>query len=893
WHGVFSEYTFSTLGFYCDGADLVRQKYENLGVDAKVLLVIEYRCDPYSPWQTFFEGNLLVSNLRMTEGMRAVECTVEESGTAMMLRNRYEIPVDLLSDLSLDGETPVTPFTNGVFPAKIKSNESGALIRRFYRAILRAGCIVDTIGRNHGLFDPDNPDEIRFGQNGSPCYISPSMLPSFSFNDIVNFQGDLYRCVAPTSTAGAFVPSEWQLLPYDEVNALRYSAEHFLAKVHAAQPGASVLTVQDLIDNGCMMFDAAGVIQEGIDPAFLEIFGRVFFTAAQTLNEFPGTQPQGVGLVQVYGQEVDDDLPNHWDLNDCGSNDFDGTQSDGEPIYLFVAPEAGEYTVRLSCQLELDFVVGAYTRKDLVFGGNDFGANNFEEADLALIYNNGAGDVVLAAWNLSRNPPPNSNGVGANAHVVNGLVWNININETIAMAPGQGIQLRLVLIMRGNYRRSLLGDNYLHALGLVRVRAQGCCFEVFQDFGFQAQNDPDIAVFAPYEVFNRVVDSITEGFATVRSTLLSRPDAQPHPQPVYGCASLATLTNGYFIRGYMYAGASGPAPPGLCGGEDQGDDENIYLRRIYMSLKQLFDAFDAVFCIGMGVEDGGQTVRVESRRYFYQDTVVLTVPARDLTRIGATREVDGRRIYNVFSSGYAVWESESVNGLNEFNTRRTWYLPVSSYKNELKKQCEFIASGYTFEVTRRQNIVVTGSTDFKYDENIFFVQLKELQSAVVGYSTVERGIGPVTANVLASDDAMNWRLRPSVMARRWLPWLAQSMFHTPFVPDWLRLASGSANIDAQGSDQIHPYLPAVCNFGQTVEKHPLSAADAPEPPFLRPEIVSFKCRLSVAEYLLVKANPYGLIRLDFGGSNVIDGWIFSMEYKINDFEATFQIMPKL
>lgn len=899
-HGVFSEFTTKTLGFSCDGAELILNKYNALGVDAKLTLDIEYRCDFFSPWQNFFSGVLVVSNLRRTEGLLFVECTVEEDSVAMRLRTRYDVPVDLLADKCLDGATPVTAYTHGLFPARISSAGSSQPIKKTYRARLNAACINDVIGRNFGIYGSSMACPVRFGQNNSPNFSTSS---SYQPNDVVLLIGPpprLYRANTATGP-GPFNPAHWDELPFNAKTALSYAVERLVAEVHQFQPSATTITVQQIIDGQCMAIDSGALIVDGTNGQGIETFGHACVTATTLLNDMPGTQPQGSGMVQVYRQDVADGLHG---LTLGGTTNEEGSQSSSPLLAFFVAPEPGEYKINIECDLSVSAIFGAICEKEVVYAtGNGpvpppqrRGQNNFYQAELALIYDNGATVTTLHSTIATKSGNTSANCFGQNAVAVNALSWPISISETLTMTAGQELKLYFLLRIRGRYvRTSVAGDTEpINGIGVLRTTSSSCCVEIVKESLADDAADLDIAVFPPYETANRIVESITLGLAKVRSSLLGRPDGQPYVEAAYGCASLACITNGYYIRGYGSDPSAPNPPPVVCGVDLSGDEyERLVFKRIHVSLKDFFEAFDAIYCIGLGVEWPSGDVVIESREYFYPPgPVLMTIPAVDPVQLGLEMELDASRIWNSFKSGYTRWESESINGTIEYNTRRHWYLPIETFKNELARECRFIASGYTFETTRRQSIALTGTRDYKYDENVFVLQLRDLVPATSpAYSTLERGVGPTAANVVNAPTQINWRLRPAVMARRWLPWLAQSMFHAPASPGWLKLAFGSANVDAQGSDAPHPFLPAACNFPQTVENEALDITFAPGPSYLRPEIYTLTYRLSVQDYLAIKANPYGLIRLQFQWGNV-DCHIQSLEYNISNFEGKFRLMPR-
>jgi hypothetical protein len=261
---------------------------------------------------------------------------------------------------------------------------------------------------------------------------------------------------------------------------------------------------------------------------------------------------------------------------------------------------------------------------------------------------------------------------------------------------------------------------------------------------------------------------------------------------------------------------------------------------------------------------------VEPREWFYDDTTVsLTVDATDLHARKYKREVDPNRIWNTVEIGYEKWQAEAEGGLDEVNTKRQYRTLVRTMKNALKAMSNFVASGYAWEETRRQDYGTTADKDWEFDDELFVICLEDVSNPQD--AKVEEGVGGTPDGLNFPDTMYNWRISPWANMKRWAAWAGQSAY--PFTPGKLlgffRFAKGQGNYTASGADNLPP-LQAACNLPQHTEDDPINADGGRVAPYLRPEKITVETPLSLTELNALRANPYGLIRLDYGGGQTED-----------------------
>lgn len=221
-------------------------------------------------------------------------------------------------------------------------------------------------------------------------------------------------------------------------------------------------------------------------------------------------------------------------------------------------------------------------------------------------------------------------------------------------------------------------------------------------------------VYMVNEALSRISESITNDKLRAYSDYFGRTDSQPYSHNVDGCGSLEVITDGIRIRR-----AENKIP----------DKPSLYS----VSLQDMFEGLAPIHNIGMGIEPdpgrpGYNRLRVENWRYFYDTDVVMSCTNVD----DITLRISDREIYSTFQFGYAKWEAEEYNGLDEFLTKRNYRTTLSQVKNDLVKLSKFMASGYALEITRRKGN--EDSKDWRFDKETFIICIKR-QSSVISCNT--------------------------------------------------------------------------------------------------------------------------------------------------------------
>lgn len=366
----------------------------------------------------------------------------------------------------------------------------------------------------------------------------------------------------------------------------------------------------------------------------------------------------------------------------------------------------------------------------------------------------------------------------------------------------------------------------------------------------------DVQAYAVHELFSRAVEAVTDRCLTVKSDYYGRTDSQPYAAAQDGCGGLRVLTNGLKIR------------------QAENDDFTI-------SVKDLFENLNPIDNIGMGVE--GDVLRVESAEYFYNDTLLLTLDATPESEI----EIMEDRAYSVVKIGYKKWETESVKGLDEFNSNKEFRTGITAVNNPLDITSNFVAAGYVIEQIRTQQFISTGRADNKYDNDTFIIAVDR-----TGYGDfiVEQGNISNADNIFSPATVYNWRLRPMYNLMRWGKSLFQSYVNIAETDSKLFYSAGTGNYVASGE------LTDGCKLenGPIAENADLSAGNyaIPVKPILTLDNYTVEYPLSVKDYKIIKANPYGFINLQCGNGEYVKTYIQSVEYRYAQGIATFNLAVK-
>jgi len=106
-HGMYFEFSDNELSFEGRGREMIVSESELYGINAKIELLIEYRCG--KDWKEFYRSMLDFTTLNMESGNTCfARIKVGQQGVQMTFRNRIDTKVDLESVEAFDGGAMAT-----------------------------------------------------------------------------------------------------------------------------------------------------------------------------------------------------------------------------------------------------------------------------------------------------------------------------------------------------------------------------------------------------------------------------------------------------------------------------------------------------------------------------------------------------------------------------------------------------------------------------------------------------------------------------------------------------------------------------------------------------------------------------------------------------------------
>lgn len=337
------------------------------------------------------------------------------------------------------------------------------------------------------------------------------------------------------------------------------------------------------------------------------------------------------------------------------------------------------------------------------------------------------------------------------------------------------------------------------------------------------------------DALNHVIRTISEKNLTLQSNLLNS-----------GNMWLLGLVNGYGIRG-------------------------MYDRSMVISFKDLIESLDALGCIGYSVND--KYVTIEKWDYFYNDEVLLEIDNPKEKSL----QLDNESIITQLTIGYKKYSTnEDINSIDSIHAERVFSTGVKGLNKAVNKLCVFIADNYAIEETRRKALETT-SDEFKYDENIFVLELNTAGGS--GKYSIQTGCSN-SSGLIDFTTIYNTRISPRRMAEQWKERL--SLFNST---NNINFVSGKVNTSASymtyktSNNLYYGNLDSIAFKEDQAIEHVT--------PFLRAEILKIKYPITAIQYQGIMANPYGIIRVD--GE---DYWLKEMQYEVASGETEFKLIPK-
>lgn len=483
---------------------------------------------------------------------------------------------------------------------------------------------------------------------------------------------------------------------------------------------------------------------------------------------------------------------------------------------------------------------GSFTYEAIFKGEITFRTDNYPASILSV-------KVKIVTWDANGDFFTDS--VLIDEATVSGLIGLIDPNPvtipidstlagSTAVASGLGLYAYLEVIIEGGVSIAMDIDGFFNDETYFNIFAQKEC------------PPTEAVVSLVHETASRITEAITDVCLKVKSDYYGRTDSEPYAAAVDGCGSLRVLSSGLRIR-------------------------NAENPKHFLSLRELFDGLNGIDNIGMGIE--GDWLRIEPMEYFYRDELILSLPAIPK----ATFTLDPEKAYSIVRIGYKKWETEGLRGLDEFNSNKEFRTSLTNINNTIDLTSGFIAAGYVIEQTRQQSFAESGGADTKYDNDTFIICVERDAYGV----KVEQGNIDNASGFFSPATAYNWRIRPWYNLMRWWKSLVQSYTNLINTTSKLIFSAGTGNLLASG--ELPAGDPCKLENGPKAENKDMLPADFEDEnlPIWKAETVDLAYPMSLKDFNLVKANPYGYINMQCGSGDYIKAFIINLNYKPAKGEA--------
>jgi hypothetical protein len=299
--------------------------------------------------------------------------------------------------------------------------------------------------------------------------------------------------------------------------------------------------------------------------------------------------------------------------------------------------------------------------------------------------------------------------------------------------------------------------------------------------------------------------------------------------------------------------------------------------QLFTSFEFMFDNCRKIFNIGWGFDNNETELLIGNINDFYLGSVVADVGLVNKATFTTAKDL----IYGTITIGYNKWEAEEYNGLDEMNTERQYRRNINSNPSELDLMADIISAGYTIEVTRRKNQAETGTSDWRYDDDLFIINTFEDEGQLYAY----RGVDLSPAFVYSPATRMNFTLTPVRNLMRWFRTLAAP---TPDVTnESLKFTSGTGNFRAGG--QMTTSCPV--EIQQIFENSIINSTlfQSSYKPIWETIYATFEAPLSMVQFEAIKTNVYGAIRFRCGNDLYL-GNIVTLSHEPNTGLASFKLL---
>ena len=351
----------------------------------------------------------------------------------------------------------------------------------------------------------------------------------------------------------------------------------------------------------------------------------------------------------------------------------------------------------------------------------------------------------------------------------------------------------------------------------------------------------------PHEGFSRLVKILT-GTTGFYSEFFGRKDLG---YATDGAGAYLTLQNGRMIRNFPAA--------------------DYHLNT---SLKEMFQSFDAVYCLCATIEkrDNKDVFRVEPYETFRN--MKRVVKLGDFTN-NISRSINPKRIFSEIVVGYKDQEYEELNGTFQFNGETNYSAPITTEGAKLDALCKYRADDIGIELTRRLQYADDPSKDYRADKDIFLIDAKHV-NGVLEAKKAEDFVS--VTGIYEPQLAYNLDITPARNLRRWGSYIRAGFIG---IEDRkLKFVKGASNQSLTTTKIGEDYT--------VIEGADVLISDLSNPIEYAESIKIAEAAITDQDFININENRGGLVEFESAGVNIF-GRIAESEFDANKKIINFEL----
>lgn len=330
-----------------------------------------------------------------------------------------------------------------------------------------------------------------------------------------------------------------------------------------------------------------------------------------------------------------------------------------------------------------------------------------------------------------------------------------------------------------------------------------------------------------------------------------------------GCGQPFALSKGVHIKGYT-----------------------ILEKAFFISFNDWWSGVNPVFNLGLGYEDDPgdstkQIIRVEEKSHFFEDSSTSI----DFSFVPPPQRVyDSEHHFNKIETGFRKWESESISGIDDPQTKHTYATLFKRVGKAITLFSNFIAASLAWETTRRKSDDKT--KDWKFDNDVFIISVNDTELSPEAFEPeLDENFSSIT-NLLNSDTRYNSRLTPGRSFLRWRPFFNGCL--QKYTSSDYTFQGGEGNYD-MSSNLSEATCDGAIETGNFSEKQDI---DVTTEVLFIPELYTVTIPMEWEEYEVIRENRKKPIGISQTSTDHHPFYIKTLEYKVVSGEATMQLWPK-